>query len=269
MDANKVATEVIRHMVGYSREMDHYEQCLKNIDLLLNIPADQLKHMVLARAFYVCQLEDCQRERDAHQRFSCDHKGCKTVARFKDMVVIDTYRYCRACVDTYYTKNCIGCNGIFFTRNEQLCENCRARYAADFVKVGAARTRARKEGLPASLSDNDWLATLKFFNHRCAYCGGDYQCIEHFIPISRGGGSTITNCVPACYSCNSKKKDLHPYKESELIAKYFGVERLSKIMQYIEQAEPVRQKRKPTPSPKRDPIFDDLVKQIMGMHFKP
>jgi 5-methylcytosine-specific restriction endonuclease McrA len=30
---------------------------------------------------------------------------------------------------------------------------------------------------------------------------------EHVIPVSRGGGTTAENIVPACGKCNSSKKD--------------------------------------------------------------
>lgn len=69
--------------------------------------------------------------------------------------------------------------------------------------------RAKKANLPATLSQAQWAATLKHFNGRCAYCQArSYECIDHFIPLKQGGGSTQNNCVPACASCNTCKD--HP-----------------------------------------------------------
>jgi len=48
----------------------------------------------------------------------------------------------------------------------------------------------------------------------CHYCGMKVApkelTLDHLVPVSRGGKSTKTNCVPACKSCNNKKKNLLP-----------------------------------------------------------
>ena len=46
---------------------------------------------------------------------------------------------------------------------------------------------------------------------RCYYCGSLTPAIDltmdHIVPLSRGGKTTKGNVVPACKSCNSKKKN--------------------------------------------------------------
>ena len=40
----------------------------------------------------------------------------------------------------------------------------------------------------------------------CAYCGESKPLTrDHKIPITRGGTDDITNIVPACMRCNSRK----------------------------------------------------------------
>lgn len=69
--------------------------------------------------------------------------------------------------------------------------------------------RTRKAGLPSTLTQAQWEATMKYFNRRCAYCQkSQYVELEHFVPVRRGGGTTYSNCVPACGSCNTCKD--HP-----------------------------------------------------------
>lgn len=56
----------------------------------------------------------------------------------------------------------------------------------------------------------EWRALLEEFDFRCAYCGrrGGRLTRDHVVPRSRGGTDRIANIVPACRSCNSKKRDL-------------------------------------------------------------
>lgn len=77
------------------------------------------------------------------------------------------------------------------------------RYEAQII-------RAQEANLPATLLFGEWIATLNHFNFQCAYCGGPYEIIEHFVPMALGGGTTKGNCVPACTGCNNRKNSYHP-----------------------------------------------------------
>ena len=46
--------------------------------------------------------------------------------------------------------------------------------------------------------------------HTCAYCGRHATTIDHVVPRSRGGGSTWSNTVAACASCNHRKANRTP-----------------------------------------------------------
>lgn len=39
----------------------------------------------------------------------------------------------------------------------------------------------------------------------CTYCGGAADCWDHVVPKHIGGGDELTNLVPACTPCNSRK----------------------------------------------------------------
>lgn len=43
--------------------------------------------------------------------------------------------------------------------------------------------------------------------HICHYCGNAANSVDHIIPRSQGGESTLDNCVAACTPCNSSKRD--------------------------------------------------------------
>jgi 5-methylcytosine-specific restriction endonuclease McrA len=43
--------------------------------------------------------------------------------------------------------------------------------------------------------------------HRCQYCGGPAESLDHVIPRSRGGEHAWDNVVAACRPCNVRKRD--------------------------------------------------------------
>jgi 5-methylcytosine-specific restriction endonuclease McrA len=43
--------------------------------------------------------------------------------------------------------------------------------------------------------------------HRCQYCDGPAESIDHVVPRSRGGAHTWDNVVAACRPCNVRKRD--------------------------------------------------------------
>ena len=80
--------------------------------------------------------------------------------------------------------------------------------------------RAKQEGARHDLTMEQWLETLEYFDHTCAYCGEEYQVIEHYLPVYIAG-TTVSNCVPACLQCNimkdKKGHDLSFYQNKNVI----------------------------------------------------
>lgn len=59
---------------------------------------------------------------------------------------------------------------------------------------------------------------FKRYGHKCFYCGEFANTIDHVIPRSKGGISSFSNCVPACFKCNTVKRNL----DLEDFLYYFG-----------------------------------------------
>jgi len=59
------------------------------------------------------------------------------------------------------------------------------------------------------VSKSDWESIKAKYDNRCAYCKLPDQKLtqDHFIPLAKGGLHTPENIVPACQSCNSRKRD--------------------------------------------------------------
>lgn len=53
-----------------------------------------------------------------------------------------------------------------------------------------------------------WKKKLSILGHMCQHCGTkEHICIDHIVPVSKGGSNHIDNLQPLCRSCNSSKKD--------------------------------------------------------------
>jgi 5-methylcytosine-specific restriction endonuclease McrA len=83
--------------------------------------------------------------------------------------------------------------------------------------------RARMKGVVNDLTPDQWTDILSAYGGRCAYCGDlpGKITMDHVVPISKGGGHTARNVVPACLPCNSGKKDREmtpcpPYQDKEM-----------------------------------------------------
>lgn len=56
-------------------------------------------------------------------------------------------------------------------------------------------------------------------DHTCHYCGRKGHTIDHVVPKSKGGCSTLVNMVCACYRCNQDKKNMSYIEYMKLIGK--------------------------------------------------
>lgn len=114
-----------------------------------------------------------------------------------------------------HTITCVECQ-LPFLKNQgmpfNLCPQCRISDALLQTSIIlAALSRKTDSFADKSLVVSEWMATLKHFDAKCAYCQiCAYECLEHFVPIKLGGGTCANNVVPSCLSCNALKKNLHP-----------------------------------------------------------
>ena len=98
------------------------------------------------------------------------------------------------------------------------------------------------------ITNTEWISCKEYFNNECAYCG--LLLSEHYY-TRRGitklgdfhkehayydGANDLSNCVPACRSCNSTKnlKTLDVLLESKFIER-FSQNKYNKIRQWLEK----------------------------------
>jgi 5-methylcytosine-specific restriction endonuclease McrA len=72
-----------------------------------------------------------------------------------------------------------------------------------------ADTRARRYGATGRVTAREWCERVDEFGHACAYClRSDVKLTrDHVLGLASGGAHSIDNLVPACFSCNSRKKE--------------------------------------------------------------
>lgn len=85
------------------------------------------------------------------------------------------------------------------------------RYRAMFRAANAVREGRIKQNTPPEqrLTAKQWVAIQECGAGRCTYCNEkpDRLTMDHIVPFARGGQHVWQNVVPACKTCNSRKKD--------------------------------------------------------------
>ena len=81
------------------------------------------------------------------------------------------------------------------------------------------RRTARLKRAGGSHTAQEWREKCALLANLCIYCGEARPLVrDHKVPLSRGGTDDITNIVPACRSCNSKKRSQTAHEYLGLVA---------------------------------------------------
>lgn len=109
----------------------------------------------------------------------------------------------------------------------------REKYRMYYARSEHKR-RARESALVSTLTLEQWLRSIEYFDNKCVYCLKEPEKLtkDHFIPVSKGGEYSKDNIVPCCFSCNSSKnnKDFFRWYPSQ---DFFSVEAEKKILRFL------------------------------------
>lgn len=118
----------------------------------------------------------------------------------------------------------------------------RRRDNPDKARVYKQRRKARERSLPDTLTHDQWQRALQYFNGCCAVCGCQLRDLfgvvvphaDHWIPLASPEcpGTTATNMLPLCNSCNQTKNDIMPRKWLE---RKYGKRKAKQILGRIEK----------------------------------
>lgn len=114
------------------------------------------------------------------------------------------------------------------------CHSCTHLNSNVNSKINAHVRRVNMAKVTRKFNMRQWFDTVGYFNYSCAYCGDKTKklCQDHIIPISKLGDHTKNNIVPACQSCNSKKRD-HNMEEWYIKQDFFNDDRYNKILTWV------------------------------------
>lgn len=139
----------------------------------------------------------------------------------------------------YWSENkerCKVAKREYYVRNKEKVAERVKRYAVgnmEKVILRNQKRRTRKQQLPHTLTSEQWLEAQTYFSKRCAYCGEELPLTQdHFIPLGNGGGLVRGNIIPACASCNSRKKK-SKFQEWYPKQDIYNKDREQKILSFI------------------------------------
>lgn len=86
-----------------------------------------------------------------------------------------------------------------------------------------------------TLNPEEWIWLQSAYGHQCAYCGDHASQLtpDHVIPLSRGGNNSLSNIVPACLSCNTRKGARTPEQSDMTFAVRVDISRQLEQLAFI------------------------------------
>lgn len=197
----------IRKVINELRKIDWYE-----LAKLRDAAVDKKEQL------YLSEIVPCEECRKPMQRRE------NKVSKYKGTGIYALHGYhCADCmdkIDALYEPPCLICGEkVFVTKRNRgnvVCPKCANENGGDAIvyfekaRVDLHNTRAKSRGQEGTLTLTEWMEILRKYEFKCAYCGRQYEALEHHVPLSRGGGTVASNCVPSCHRCNSTKGAKHP-----------------------------------------------------------
>lgn len=226
MQETKLCSKCLREIPS---DMEHFCACAKSKDGLMSF------------------CKDCKKLQDSLYRQSHKKEIIETNRKYKEKNPDKAKLYSKVYRESHKQK--ISDYNTEYRRKNKEAINARKRetYIApsddkrkqislvdkENLRIRTHRYEATKKCLPSNFALKDWNDCLESFDFECAYCGNkDNLTKEHFIPVSKGGGFTKENIIPACHRCNCSKSG-KSFEDWYITQKCYSEQRKEKIYSYI------------------------------------
>jgi 5-methylcytosine-specific restriction endonuclease McrA len=128
------------------------------------------------------------------------------------------YRKRRKATDPAYVEQQRAMRTAYYEQNKEQIRKYISEWRKqhpDFTRRKHGRRKAREYNAPQNdLTVTQWQQVVESYGGRCAYCGcvPERMTMDHVTPLACGGSHTVSNVVPACHPCNSRKSDSLDWK---------------------------------------------------------
>lgn len=148
---------------------------------------------------------------DAKRRYDGRHPGRlrEIEAKYRAKTKIKRKAYDHE----YYLRNketLLAQDRVYASENADKIRSTKRQYRKknlDRVLMHNNRRRVRKADCGGSHTQAQRRAKFALHGNCCFYCGKrDKMTVDHAVPLCRGGTDDISNILPCCRSCNSRKR---------------------------------------------------------------
>lgn len=96
------------------------------------------------------------------------------------------------------------------------CRECRLKKGREYTRanphrqwINSYRSRARVLGFEPIVEEFTRADVIRTYGNHCAYCPtGEFEELDHKVPVCLGGPHTLANVRPSCKECNSLKSQV-------------------------------------------------------------
>lgn len=151
-------------------------------------------------SFDVCQVQGCDRR--LYAKATCRyHYDCERLSR-AGSVVPKKVKYAG-----------VKCSADECDEQAYGLGLCKRHYNRHYRQSNSAAlsvyAKTRRKRAAAALKINytleQFAQRMSMWGSKCWMCGGQFECLDHVKPLSRGGADCLANYRPACRSCNCSK----------------------------------------------------------------
>jgi 5-methylcytosine-specific restriction endonuclease McrA len=161
---------------------------------------------------------------------------------------------CKACRKVYRRKNSESIkvhNKVYKTENKEIIaskdkeyhDKYKERYSIlrkeyleknkDKMRAMSHISRSEKLGLPYQLTETDITSLYSYFNNQCPISGSEDIQIDHFIPVAKGGETSLKNMILLKRNLNASKWVSNPFEWAPRKLNADELTRFENVVRYL------------------------------------
>lgn len=174
-----------------------------------------------------------EKHKEKHKEY-CKEYGKKNWKENKEVIKEKHKKHYEANKDVILAKNRASYHNNIDKERERSHKYSISEAGKESSRRRHHSRKAKEKRVKNGFTLSDWNTVKEHFNHCCAYCGKESKRLtqDHFVAVSKGGGYTKDNIIPACLSCNSSKRD-NDFYEWYKKKPFYNQQRVDKIEEFL------------------------------------